>query len=318
MTTSTITLPAAQRSPASQSPLAGAGLGFRRELMGAMQQADLSLIDFFEISPENWLNSAGQVGGQYAKMLRAFTERHPFVCHGLSLSIVSTAELDTKLLNNVKTFMKSHNIDLYTEHLSWCSDESGHLYDLLPIPCTSEAVFWVADRIKRAQDILGQQIGFENASYYFVPAHSEMSDAEFISAVAEEADCLLHLDVNNIYVNSQNFGFDPHEYLRQLPLERTCYLHVAGHYVEDDGFVVDTHGNTVIDPVWALLAEAYALIEFKTGKSASTLPTCLERDFNFPDFADLIAEVEHIRALQKTGPISTLAAQHKVSDHVLS
>ncbi|WP_131668383.1 DUF692 domain-containing protein [Psychrobacter pygoscelis] len=319
--TPAVTATTALASNAFSAPTSptGAGLGFRRELLPAMGQADLSAIDFFEISPENWLNSSGKMGGQYAKMLRAFTERYPFVCHGLSLSIGSTAELDIKLLNNVKTFMQTHNIGLYTEHLSWCSDEAGHLYDLLPIPCTSEAVYWVADRIKRAQDILGQQIGFENASYYFVPAHSDMSDAEFISAVAEEADCLLHLDVNNIYVNSQNFGFDPHKYLRQLPLERTCYLHVAGHYVEDDGFVVDTHGNTVIDPVWALLADAYALIEFKTGKAASTLPTCLERDFNFPDFRDLTAEVEHIRALQNdTCPTSALAFQHKESHHVLS
>ncbi|WP_227430007.1 DUF692 domain-containing protein [Psychrobacter sp. I-STPA6b] len=276
----------------------GAGLGFRRELLPAMRQADLSAIDFFEVSPENWLNSSGQMGGQYAKQLREFSERHPFICHGLSLSIGSTAKLDTQLLKNVKAFMQAHNISLYTEHLSWCSDEMGHLYDLLPIPCTTEAVHWVADRIKQAQDILGQQIGFENASYYFNPPNSEMSDAEFITAVAEEADCLLHLDVNNIYVNSQNFGFDPHQYLRQLPVERTCYLHVAGHYVEDDGFLVDTHGNTVIDPVWTLLTDAYALIEQKTGKRASDLPTCLERDFNFPDFADLVDEVNHIRALQ--------------------
>jgi|26BtaG_2_1085354.scaffolds.fasta_scaffold01913_5 hypothetical protein len=319
MTTLTPPPLGADSASARQASLAGAGLGFRRELISAMQQADLSSIDFFELSPENWLNSAGQIGGQYAKMLRAFTEHYPFVCHGLSLSIGSTAELDTKLLNNIKTFMQSHNIDLYTEHLSWCSDESGHLYDLLPIPCTSEAVHWVADRIKRAQDILGQQIGFENASYYFVPAYSDMSDAEFITAVAEEADCLLHLDVNNIYVNSQNFGFDAHDYLRQLPLERTCYLHVAGHYVEDDGFVVDTHGNTVIDPVWALLAEAYALIELKTGKPASTLPTCLERDFNFPDFHDLIDEVAHIRALQNNaGPTRACVSSHKDRPHVLS
>ncbi|PNK61885.1 DUF692 domain-containing protein [Psychrobacter sp. FDAARGOS_221] len=284
----------------SASSLGGAGLGLRRELLSALNDDNTALdaVDFFEVSPENWLNTNGQMGGHYARQLRKFTERHPFICHGLSLSIGSTAELDVDLLHNVKDFMTTHNIELYTEHLSWCSDVSGHLYDLLPIPCTSEAVHWVADRIKRAQDILGRQIGFENASYYFVPSGSDMSDAEFITAVATEADCLLHLDVNNIYVNSQNFGFDAHQYLRQLPLERTCYLHVAGHYTDDDGLIIDTHGNTVIDPVWALLADAYQLIEQKTGRPASHLPTCLERDFNFPDLSDLIDEVEQIKQLQ--------------------
>lgn len=285
-------------TPKLTKKLGGAGLGFRRELLTEMDKTDLSGIDFFELSPENWLNSHGQMGGQYYKKLRAYTEQYPFVCHGLSLSIGSTATLDTALLHNIKDFMRTHDIGLYTEHLSWCSDQAGHLYDLLPIPCTEEAVHWVSDRIKQAQDILGQQIGFENASYYFIPTQSDMSDAEFITAVANEADCLLHLDVNNIYVNSQNFGFDAHDYLRQLPLERTCYLHVAGHHTEDDGLIVDTHGNPVIDPVWKLLQEAYALIGQRTNTSASTVPTCLERDFNFPNISELIDEVTHIRTLQ--------------------
>lgn len=300
MTSTFPTSIASETTEISNHQLSGAGLGFRRELLNQMRDADLSKIDFFEISPENWLNSNGQMGGQYARQLREFSEQHPFICHGLSLSIGSTAQLDTALLHNIKSFMNTHNIDLYTEHLSWCSDESGHLYDLLPIPCTEEAVHWVADRIKKAQDILGRQIGFENASYYFIPPHSDMSDAEFISAVAEEADCLLHLDVNNIYVNSQNFGFDAHDYLRQLPLDRTCYMHVAGHFIDDDGLIIDTHGSNVIDPVWALLADAYTLIENKTGVSASRLPTCLERDFNFPDLSELISEVNHIRQIQNS------------------
>lgn len=281
-------------------PPKGAGLGFRRELLSAMQQADLSLIDFFEISPENWLNSSGQIGGQAEKQLRAFTERYPFVCHGLSLSIGSTAQLDTQLLANIKALMKTHNISLYTEHLSWCSDEQGHLYDLFPIPCTSEAVYWVANRIKQAQDILERQIAFENASYYFIPEQSEMSDVEFIRAVITEADCLLHLDVNNIYVNGQNFGFDLYEYLSQLPIERTCYIHVAGHHTQSDGFLVDTHGNQVTDAVWTLLQTAYQLIYEKTGKTAIEIPTCLERDFNFPKLEDLLNEVKHIHTLQQT------------------
>jgi uncharacterized protein (UPF0276 family) len=194
------------------------------------------------------------------------------------------------LLNDIKAFMRLHGMTLYTEHLSWCGDD-GHLYDLLPIPCTGDAVNWVARRIRQAQDILGMRIGIENASYYVAPPGAEMSEVEFISAVIAEADCLLHLDVNNIYVNSRNFGFDPVAFMDALPLERTCYLHMAGHYVEPDGVLVDTHGAAVIDPVWALLDAAYA----RTGP----LPTCLERDFNIPALAELTAEVEQIAAAQR-------------------
>lgn len=264
----------------------GAGLGFRRELIAALKDGVPDAIDFFEIAPENW---AG-MGGRSARELRHFTERHPFVCHGLSLSLGGPGELDAVLLRRIRAFMAEHGIGLYTEHLSWCAD-AGHLYELLPIPCTEDAVRWTAARIRQAQDILGCRIGIENASYYLAPPGAEMSEAEFISAVVHEADCLLHLDVNNIYVNSCNFGFAALDFLHALPLERTCYVHVAGHYVEPDGLLVDTHGAAVIDPVWSLLAAAYQRI-------GGTVPTCLERDFNIPDLAPLTAEVEQIARLQ--------------------
>jgi uncharacterized protein (UPF0276 family) len=134
------------------------------------------------------------------------------------------------------------------------------------------------------------KIGIENASYYVAPPGAEMSETEFISAIVAEADCLLHLDVNNIYVNSRNFGFDALEFMHALPLERTCYIHVAGHYTEPDGLLIDTHGAEVIDPVWTLLAAAYA--------HCGPVPTCLERDFNIPDLAALTTEVEVIQRIQ--------------------
>jgi uncharacterized protein len=271
-------------------PLSGAGLGFRRELIEPLKLSVPNVIDFFEVAPENW---AG-LGGRSAKDLRHFTERYPFVCHGLSLSLGGPAPLDTQLLHKTKAFMKAHGMQLFTEHLSWCSDES-HLYDLLPIPCTQEAVMWTAKRIAQAQDILDMRIGIENASTYIAPPGAEMSEAEFVAAVVKEADCLLHLDVNNIYVNSQNFDFDALDYLNTLPLERTCYVHVAGHYVEPDGLLIDTHGAEVIDPVWHLLLAAYERI-------GSDVPTCLERDFNLPSLADLTDEVMHIARLQAQAP----------------
>lgn len=287
----------------------GAGLGFRRELLPQMRPERLSGIDFFEVSPENWLNSQGMMGGRSDKQLREYTERFDFICHGLSLSIGSSKELDIAHVKNIHAFMCSHNMTLFTEHLSWCGDQQGHLYDLLPIPCTQEAVYWVAERIRQVQDILGEQIGLENASYYYLPPQSDMTDSEFISAVVQEADCLLHLDVNNIYVNSQNFGFDPHTYIRELPLERTCYLHVAGHHVDDDGLIVDTHGNSVITPVWSLLDDAYGLIYQKTGKTAEQIPTCLERDFNFGALRELLDEVNFIKELQHSHRQKMLGAR---------
>ena len=262
-----------------------AGLGFRRELIPALDAGVPSVVEFFELAPENW---AG-IGGRSARQLRRFTERYPFVCHGLSLSLGGPTPLDEALLGSIKAFMTEHGMQLYTEHLAWCSDD-GHLYDLLPIPFTADAVRWVADRIRRTQDILGKQIGLENASYYVAPPGAEMSEAEFIRTVIEEADCLLHLDVNNIYVNSRNFGFDPLAFMNALPLERTCYIHVAGHYTEPDGLLIDTHGAAVIDPVWSLLSEAY--------KRTGPVPTCLERDFNIPDLPALAAEVATIERLQ--------------------
>ena len=271
-------------------PLSGAGLGFRRELIEPLKHSVPNAIDFFEVAPENW---AG-LGGRSAKDLRHFTERYPFVCHGLSLSLGGPAPLDTQLLHKTKAFMKAHGMQLFTEHLSWCSDES-HLYDLLPIPCTQEAVMWTAKRIKQAQDILEMRIGIENASTYIAPPGAEMSEAEFVAAVVKEADCLLHLDVNNIYVNSQNFGYDALDYLNTLPLERTCYVHVAGHYVEPDGLLIDTHGAEVIDPVWQLLLAAYERI-------GGDVPTCLERDFNLPSLDELTAEVTQIAHLQAQAP----------------
>jgi uncharacterized protein (UPF0276 family) len=265
--------------------LHGAGLGFRRELLDALKAQVPSAIDFFEIAPENWID----FGGLRARELRAFTERYPFVCHGLSLSIGSPSPLDEMLVKRIKSFMQTHGIQLYTEHLSYCSDD-GHLYDLLPIPFTEEAVHYVAARIKRVQDILETRIALENASFYVMAPIAEMSEAEFVRAVVAEADCLLHLDVNNVYVNSVNHRFDPLDYLRQMPSERIVYMHMAGHYNETKNLIIDTHAADVIDPVWDLLDQAYTL--------HGVHPTLLERDFNIPPLNELVREVEHIARIQ--------------------
>jgi len=265
--------------------LSGAGLGFRRELIPALKTRVPDAIDFFEIAPENWID----MGGAHGRDLRGFTERYPFVCHGLSLSLGGPSPLDEMLLTKTRQFMDAHGIQLYTEHLSYCSDD-GHLYDLLPIPFTEEAVKHVARRIRRAQDILERRIAIENASTYTAAPIAEMDELAFIRAVLDEAGCDLHLDVNNVYVNSVNHRYDPLDFIRALPTERIVYLHVAGHYVEAPDLLVDTHGADVIDPVWALLDQTYRI--------HGVAPTLLERDFNIPPLDELTREVEQIARIQ--------------------
>jgi hypothetical protein len=266
--------------------LHGAGLGLRRELIPDLRSGIPDTIDFFELAPENWM----EIGGVRRKDLRFIAEQRPIIAHGLSLSLGGPAPLDEEFLKRIKRFLDEYQIGLYTEHLSWCSD-NGHLYDLLPIPNTGEAVKHVAARIRRTQDILERRIAVENASYYAAPPSAEMSEPDFIREVVEEANCDLHLDVNNVYVNSVNFSFDPWEFIERLPLERVAYIHVAGHYNEEQDLIIDTHGAEVIDPVWDLLDRTFGRV--------GTPPTLLERDFNIPPLAELTAEVEQIRRLQR-------------------
>lgn len=262
-----------------------AGLGLRRGLMSAFKQLTPTDIDFVEVAPENWIG----IGGRYGRSFRDIAERYPVYLHGLSLNIGGFSPLDNNLLTAIRRFMDEFDCPLYSEHLTYCGDD-GQLYDLLPIPFTEEAVHHVAERVKRVQDVLGRRILLENASYYAAPAQ-QMSESEFINAVLAEADCELLLDVNNIYVNSINHGYDPYEFLHSLPLERASYIHIAGHYDEAEDLRVDTHGADVIDPVWALLDAAY--------ERCGPLPTLLERDFNFPPMTELLMEVQRIKRAQQ-------------------
>ncbi len=266
--------------------LTGSGLGLRRALFPALQAGIPDSINFFEVSPENWIG----VGGHPGKLFRSLTERHSFVAHGLALSLGGPAPLDATYLQEVKHFLDYHDFALYTEHLSFCSDE-GHLYDLYPIPFTGQAVKHVARRIRQTQDILERPIALENASYYIQPPQAEMNELSFINAVLSEADCYLHLDVNNIYVNSVNHDYDPVKFLRGLPGERIVYGHVAGHDLEPSGLIIDTHGQNTIEPVWDLLAEAY--------RCFGVFPALVERDSNIPPLSELLVEVEQIRTLQR-------------------
>lgn len=263
----------------------GVGLGLRRDFFDELLNRSELDIDFLEIAPENWL----RFGGRQGRALRTLSERYPFTCHGLSLDLGGPNRLDEGYLKDLKAFFKLHNVRVYTEHLSYCGD-TGHLYDLMPIPFTEEAVHYVADRIERVQDILEQPIGVENVSFYAMPSN-ELTEAEFINAVVEEADCGLLFDVNNTFVNSINHQYDATEFMKKMPTERIMYCHMAGHFDEADDLKIDTHGQNVKPQVWDLLDETYTY----HGRH----PTLLERDFNIPPMSELMLEVSQIRKAQR-------------------
>jgi len=271
----------------------GAGLGLRRESMDELLQQLPEQIGFMEVAPENWIG----LGGKFCKQLHQFTEQYDFMVHGLSLNIGGPAPLDEAFVYQVKDFMHQHHILGYSEHLSFCADD-GHMYDLMPIPFTEEAVHYVAERIKRVQDIIEQKLIIENVSYYAAPGQ-QLSEIDFLNAVLEEANCDLLLDINNIYVNSVNHEYDAAEFLSSLPGHRIAYAHIAGHYNEADDLIVDTHGAEVIDKVWQLLDLAYT--------SFGVFPTLLERDFNIPPASDLLVEVDRILDIQSQHQVESLA-----------
>ncbi len=248
-----------------------------------------------EAAPENWIG----VGGRFGRQFRAMAERYPIVLHGLSLDIGGPDPIDTELVRAVRALMSDIGAPLYSEHLTYCAVD-GHLYDLLPIPFTEEAVRHVAERVRLVQDIIGQPIALENASYYAQP-YTDLTEAQFINAVQCESGCDLLLDVNNIYVNAINHCYDPYDFLDALSLDRVRYIHIAGHYDEAPDLKVDTHGAAVIDPVWDLLAAAY--------RRLGPVPTLLERDFNLPPLPHLLQEVARVRALQHDGRRSAAGAQ---------
>ncbi|MEX7276030.1 DUF692 domain-containing protein, partial [Pseudomonas aeruginosa] len=229
------------------------------------------------------------LGGRLGRQFRELTERLPFLCHGLSLNLGGYAPLDMSLLRAIKGFIEQHGIRAYSEHLSACADD-GQLYDLMPLPFSDESVRRVAERVRVVQDVLERPLIVENVSAY-ARLPGELEEVDFVRAVLEEADCQLLLDVNNVYVNACNFGFDAHAYIAAMPSRRIAYLHMAGHDEQGASLKIDTHGAPVCDPVWELLAHAYAC--------HGERPTLLERDFNLPPLSELYAETDRIRELQR-------------------
>jgi uncharacterized protein len=253
--------------------------------MGPLQDSIPQAIDFFEVAPENWID----VGGRLGEAFRDITRQRPLVCHGLLLNLGGPDPLDHAFLARMRRFLDTHDALIYGDHLSFCADH-GHLYELLPIPFTADAVHHVAARIREAQDVLGRRIAVENPSYY-LSLSTELDELDFICGVLAEADCDLLVDINNVYVNSVNHGYDPRAFLAGLPAARIAYAHIAGHSREAPDLIVDTHGTAIVDPVWSLLEFAYERFDI--------FPTLLERDDNIPPLDEVLQEIDQIRALQR-------------------
>ncbi|MBY0529175.1 MAG: DUF692 domain-containing protein [Rhabdochlamydiaceae bacterium] len=268
-----------------ESGISGVGLGFRREIAQSILTWQHERPSFVEFAPENWMG----IGGASRQVLDRVVENYPIACHGLSLSLGSPEPLDWVFLRALKRFFQEIPVRLYSEHLSYCKCDNAHLYDLLPIPFCEEAIKHVVERIRQVQDFLGRQIAIENVSYYCA-MQSEMDELSFLTAVLEESDCLLLLDVNNVYVNAFNHGYDAKGFIEKLPLDRVAYMHMAGHEQRFEDLIIDTHGDPIIDPV-------YALFEWTVGKLSRKVPVLLERDFNFDNFSQIQEELSALRKI---------------------
>jgi uncharacterized protein len=266
-------------------PRLGFGLGLRSEHYEAIFAAEPGpRVDWFEAISENYMVG----GGKPLRWLERVRERYPVVLHGVSLSIGSSDPLDSAYLIELKALVERIQPAWVSDHLCWTGVAGRNMHDLLPLPHTEEAVHHVAGRVRQVQDFVGRRILLENVSTYADFRHSVLPEWEFLRAVAEEADCLLLLDVNNIYVNSQNHGFDPLDYLRAVPARRVQQIHLAGHSRNGE-LLIDTHDHPVPEPVWALYAEAL--------RRFGAVATMIERDDRIPPLAELVAELDRARAI---------------------
>ncbi len=259
----------------------GFGLGLRPEYYEEIL-AEKPSVDWFEILTENYLVP----GGKPLYYLDKIRDQYPLVMHGVSLSIGSCDPLDWHYLHEVKMLALRIEPKWISDHLCFTGIHQKNTHDLLPLPYTEEAIIHVVDRIKQVQDYLDQRILIENVSSYVNFASSEMSEAEFLSEIAQRADCLILLDINNIYVSATNHAFDAENYLAMIPSNRVGQIHLAGHSNEGD-YLIDTHDHPIIDPVWDLYA--------KTVEKCGPVATMIERDDHFPPLADLLSELSYAK-----------------------
>ncbi|MCX7344254.1 MAG: DUF692 domain-containing protein [Alphaproteobacteria bacterium] len=264
-------------------PYLGFGLGLRpqhyREILETAPH-----VDWFEVISENYMVP----GGQPLRMLDRIAESYPLVMHGVSLSIASTADLDMDYLAQLKELARRIEPRWISDHLCWTGVHGVNLHDLLPVPYTEEALAHVSDRIARVQDYLGRRLVIENVSSYITYECSEISEWDFVAELARRADCLLLLDVNNVFVSGMNHDFDQRAFIESIPVDRVVQFHLAGHS-EGETCLIDTHDQPVCEEVWTLYGKAL--------ERFGTVSTMIERDDNIPPLAELVAELDTARAI---------------------
>jgi uncharacterized protein (UPF0276 family) len=268
--------------------LEGIGLGLRSPLAKALFERPPAALRWLEIHPENYLER----GGRYQSLLERARESFPLLTHGLSMGFGSLAPFDAHYLRGLRGLCESLRVPWHSDHLCFSCVDGVYVHDLLPLPFNRESLAVCVDRVREAQDALGIEIAVEHISYYARPPGSVLDEAEHLAEILERADAKFLLDVNNVYVNAMNHGFDPRAFIDRLPLARVVQLHVAGHLVRADGFRIDTHAEPVCE-------EVFALFEYALSKLARPLPVLLERDDNFPDFTELAGEIERLDAIYR-------------------
>lgn len=271
-------------SSRTEKPFLGFGLGLRTEHYQDILEQRPKQIDWLEIISENYMVD----GGKPLYYLDAIREHYPMVMHGVSMSLGTTDPIDYDYLKKLKDLIRRVEPFWFSDHICWTGVDHKNMHDLLPLPYTEEAVNHLAERISKVQDYIGRQMLIENLSSYVTYNDDVLTEWEFLSAIAEKADCYLLLDINNIYVSSFNHNFDPIEYLEGIPAERVWQHHLAGHSHEGN-LIIDTHDQDIIDPVWALYEE--------TARRLGPVSTMIERDGNIPPLANLLAELERARSI---------------------
>ncbi len=259
----------------------GFGLGLRVDHYESVLE-QLPPVDWFEVLTENYMVD----GGKPLHYLDRIRRHYPMVMHGVSMSIGSTAPLDRQYLQRLQTLIKRIEPESVSDHLCWTGVAGYNLHDLMPLPYTEEAIEHVAGRVRQVQDFLGCRILLENVSSYVTYGTSQISEWEFLAEVASRADCLILLDVNNIFVSSHNHHFDPVDYLAGIPVDRVRQFHLAGHSYKGK-LIIDTHDHPIVDPVWSLYCRAV--------ERFGEVSTMIERDDNIPPLEDLLAELEIAR-----------------------
>ena len=293
--------------PPSETPtrestrtVSGVGLGLRWEFLEEVLDGPLTDVAFFEVSPENYLGR----GGYYPSALERIAERYPIVTHGLTLSLGAVDEPDPSYLSALRSELRRLNPPWHSDHLCFATAGDRVLHELLPLKFSAENVRRVAERARRVEGLLERPFAIENITYYVHPGAPEMSELDFLQRVLESSNARLLLDVNNVYVNAKNHGFDPYAFIAGLPLERVVEIHVAGHETLDGGLLLDTHGEPVADAVLELLEW--------TIERAGPVPVLLERDNAVPDLSELLAELRVLREI-RTRALRRHAERHAKS-----